>query len=270
MLIHIARHAAQLGTFTEAEIADGLQTGRFLLSDIAWTEGMATWVPLKVWPAFQHLTAVVPADAPHVAPSLILVMPAWERDRTWKNYFRTFWDIWFHPQNTFDHLPRDGVNRALSFYYYTIGSVLLAIGTLFFILDSLLAKFAPGWIKTPSSSLLSSFIYIFVGLSLLPVLQFLFSGLTHLLLLPWRPQGGYQATYRAMSYTTAALPPVLLIPCFNYFCFLAWLPLTVFACVSVHRLAWWKVLLSVLATGLVLLIVLFPSILGYVLGMSQG
>jgi hypothetical protein len=46
MQYHVGRNGQQFGQFTEEEIRQGLASGRFLTSDVAWREGMPQWKPL--------------------------------------------------------------------------------------------------------------------------------------------------------------------------------------------------------------------------------
>src|ERR1043166_5083767 len=41
--IHIARNGATLGAFSLEEVQEGLRTGRFLPTDMAWEAGMPDW-----------------------------------------------------------------------------------------------------------------------------------------------------------------------------------------------------------------------------------
>jgi hypothetical protein len=59
-MIHVNRGATSLGVFSEEQIREGLRTGRFTSTDIAWREGMANWQPLSQFAEF----AVVASDAP--------------------------------------------------------------------------------------------------------------------------------------------------------------------------------------------------------------
>ena len=43
---HINRSGTSLGTFSEEDVRAGLQSGRFLGTDLGWRDGMATWQPL--------------------------------------------------------------------------------------------------------------------------------------------------------------------------------------------------------------------------------
>lgn len=61
MRIHVARHQQQLGVFASEDIAAGLSSGRFLVSDLAWREGMPAWTPLGDWPEFRGVG--VPASS---------------------------------------------------------------------------------------------------------------------------------------------------------------------------------------------------------------
>ena len=46
-MIHVARDGANIGTFSIEEIREGLRTGRFLPTDMAWEAGMPDWRPLS-------------------------------------------------------------------------------------------------------------------------------------------------------------------------------------------------------------------------------
>jgi hypothetical protein len=46
-MIHVARDGANIGSFSREEVREGLRTGRFLPTDMAWEEGMPDWRPLS-------------------------------------------------------------------------------------------------------------------------------------------------------------------------------------------------------------------------------
>lgn len=48
MTIHVARDNQQLGVFPLEVVNQGLASGRFLASDLAWHEGLAGWVELRL------------------------------------------------------------------------------------------------------------------------------------------------------------------------------------------------------------------------------
>jgi uncharacterized RDD family membrane protein YckC len=47
MKYHIARGAEQLGTFNDLDVSSGMREGRFLPTDLCWTDGMPEWQPLE-------------------------------------------------------------------------------------------------------------------------------------------------------------------------------------------------------------------------------
>src|ERR1700675_2132301 len=72
--IHVARDGANIGTFSTEEVREGLRTGKFLPTDMAWQEGMPDWRPLaQVVPAKSAATTPVPGttetNALSVSPS---------------------------------------------------------------------------------------------------------------------------------------------------------------------------------------------------------
>ena len=69
-MIHVNRGTTSMGVFSEQEIREGLNAGRFAPTDIGWREGMATWQPLSQFPEFGGAAApAVPPVQPGVAPT---------------------------------------------------------------------------------------------------------------------------------------------------------------------------------------------------------
>jgi len=94
MQIHIARKGAQLGVFTSEEVRDGLASGRFAGTDLAWREGMAEWKGLGEWPEFAGAVPVSPSSA--AAPSVTSEIP-WERSKSAGSFFATVKQAIFDP-----------------------------------------------------------------------------------------------------------------------------------------------------------------------------
>ncbi len=81
--IHLNRDRQSLGQFTPEEVAEGLRSGRFQPTDLAWREGMETWQPLST---FTDLPEPGEIEPPTLAPGTPLdeipkapLSPAWER-----------------------------------------------------------------------------------------------------------------------------------------------------------------------------------------------
>src|SRR5438876_10367622 len=92
-MIHVNRGATSLGVFSEEEVREGLRTSRFAPTDIAWSEGMATWQPLSQFP--ELITAAPAAPPPQTGatpaletPSLRSALP-WDERQT-KGFFNAF------------------------------------------------------------------------------------------------------------------------------------------------------------------------------------
>ena len=106
MQIHVARQSAQIGIFTVEEIQAGLISGRFLLSDLAWRDGMATWVALGDWPEFRSVVPPSPAAAANstvaaATPVNAEVTVPWEKEKSPKSYFATLKGAILTPRETF-------------------------------------------------------------------------------------------------------------------------------------------------------------------------
>jgi len=101
MQIHVARNSAQLGIFAPEEIIAGLQSGRFVASDLAWRDGMAAWTPLGDWSEFRGVgvpaspgTATVPGEAVLVLGETTF---PWEISRSLSSAFTSFVSLFRNP-----------------------------------------------------------------------------------------------------------------------------------------------------------------------------
>ena len=258
MEIHVARNSSSLGTFSADEVRAGLATGRFVTTDLAWQEGMAAWKALGEWPEFR--TAVPPAspEFSSAAPGELPVLPSWERGASFANFFATVKEVALDPVRTFDAMRHGGFGKPISFTYASLlpawlcGSALYA-GLIFFMVNVAAqagdAASDPvlDFLKNQGGTAASLIVSLAIGLFflLVPLLNFVSAGVIHLLLLPWSPQGGYAQTYRAQSYAYGAFMPFAFIPCVNYIVGPWQVVASVIAHSRVHKIAWWKVAISV-------------------------
>ena len=88
MQIHVARHSAPLGIFSSEEILAGLQSGRFLASDLAWRDGMQVWTPLGDWPEFRASGVPASPGAPAAEAPAASTIP-WEQGKSIGSFFAT-------------------------------------------------------------------------------------------------------------------------------------------------------------------------------------
>ncbi len=87
MQIHVARQSSQLGVFSAEEVAQGLASGRFLPTDLAWRTGMPTWIALAEWPEFQVASSQT-VGAADFQQSHSITVP-WELGRSLQSYWAT-------------------------------------------------------------------------------------------------------------------------------------------------------------------------------------
>ena len=255
MQIHVARHQQQLGVFAAEDIVAGLSSGRFLASDLAWCEGMAAWTPLGDWPEFRG--AGVPVSPAQAKDAAAPAMPSWEHGASVGNFIATIKEVALDPVRTFANLRDGGFARPISFTYWALlpawlcGSLLY--GALFGFLASVGASGLPGnndpflaWVASvgPLAAALVISAALAVFFLFVPLFNFVGAGMTHLLLLPWNPSGGYAQTYRANAYAYGAFMPFAFIPCVNYVAMPWQLVAAIIAHSQVHRIAWWKVVIS--------------------------
>jgi len=115
-MIHIARESRPLGKYPPEVVAEGLRSGRFLPTDLAWQDPMPDWVPLANFEGLPE-TEDPPPEEPqdeNVVGSALLPgagEPAWERCRE-VGMFRAFRDtllgIYGNPQRVFSGLREQG------------------------------------------------------------------------------------------------------------------------------------------------------------------
>lgn len=263
MQIHVARPPAQLGVFSVEEVSEGLRTGRFLPTDQAWRDGMAAWVPLNQWVEFAAVG--VPAS-PSVSTQAALgePMPSWERGSSVSHFFATFREVTTSPVQTFDNLsPAGGFSRPLVFNYLTAAPGFLFLFGIYAALFSFLGSDMLRDLATgPAANVFAGVTkggligILAAGLCCLfllaPLGLFIGAGFSHLLLLPWGPKGGYAGSFRASAYVNGVFFPLTCIPCVNYVALPWQLVVNVIALARIHRIEWWKVLVSVVVVPCVL------------------
>ena len=127
MQIHVARGSSSLGVFSIEEVVSGLQSGRFLMTDLAWREGMSTWVMLAQWSEFAGVISAVPPDVIPQSNNLSITVP-WEKSRSIGSYFETIKGALLSPYATFAS-GTFGFKQYITFAYIT--ALLLAPFSIF-------------------------------------------------------------------------------------------------------------------------------------------
>ena len=273
MEIHIARDGSALGVFPEQEVREGLASGRFVASDLAWRPGMATWSPLGDWPEFSGLASPGMPTRP-----LDGVMPALERGPSFGAFFATLRDVILNPFRTFDALPRGEFGRVIGFQYAASIPAWICGSIIWTGLVAVMASVAPSGELEEFRQLgaggpfaVGAVMCLGLGcvLVLMPLFAFIGAGVIHLLLLPWSPAGGFAQTYRAYGYVNGAFLFFGFIPCVNYISGVWSFVSTIIALSRVHRIAWWKVLVS-LVLPICVLLLLFVGLASAAGGLASG
>ena len=256
MLIHVARHQKQLGVFAAEEIAAGLASGRFLASDLAWRDGMAAWTPLGDWPEFRGAGAPPPSPG-QASDAAGPAAPSWEQGASVGNFIATIKEVALDPVRTFANLRDGGYARPISFTYWSLLPAWLCGSLLYGALLGFMATVGSANLHGPKDPFMEwvagagpllAALMISAGLGVIflfvPLFNFFGAAVTHLLLLPWGPAGGYAQTYRANAYAYGAFMPFAFVPCLNYIAMPWQLVAAIIAHSQVHRIAWWKVGIS--------------------------
>jgi len=285
MQIHVARSSAQLGIFAPEEIIAGLQSGRFVASDLAWRDGMPAWTPLGDWSEFRTVGAPASpaASAFGAKDESSPAMPSWERGASVGNFIATIKEVALDPVRTFANLRDGDYARPISFTYWALlpawlcGSLLY--GAIFGFIATVGTATLPGsggplpaWIigvgPFMAALMISGALAVFF--MFVPLLNFIGAAFTHVLLLPWKPAGTFAQTYRANAYAYGAFMPFAFIPCVNYVVMPWQLVAAIIAHSQVHRIAWWKVVISLVVIPCLcvcgMYAILFAAIAGQLAG----
>jgi hypothetical protein len=137
-MIHVNRGATSLGAFSEEEVREGLRTGRFVLTDIGWREGMANWQPLSQFPELGAAPPAAPPAQTGASPTSEAASPRsglpWEH-RQERGFFNAFVEtlvmVLTKPGEAFTIMKREG-GLGEPLIYALIGGCLGGIVSLLF------------------------------------------------------------------------------------------------------------------------------------------
>lgn len=261
--IHIARDRQTLGQFSPEEVAEGLRSGRFLPTDLAWREGMATWEPLAT---FTDLPAVeepqVPVGSlPSVAPGNEILesappatpTPPWEEERPFlQRLVETIQKVLLSPSEAFANVPADSnILRALGFtiivgWPATVVSLCYEVARAFVM---------PQGADEPApavTAIISGVLAVFAPV-LLVIGAFISSAIFHgVLMMLGAASRPYWATFRVIAYVNGATMALLLVP----FCGSIVQTFWAFFCLAVglktvHATTWANAIITVLLPAVI-------------------
>ena len=213
-LIHVARDGAKLGEFTLEQIREGLNSGQFRPTDLAWQSGMTDWRPLG------EVVGATAAAPPAVAtPAIPATGLPWENRQQlglFKAWFDTVSMLISKPGEAFTIMrPEGGLMDPLIF-----GMIGGCAGTIVSILFQGLFQSIPGMASgnNPFDSLgLSPWGFLLIYAILTPLLLlvgfFIGSGLLHLcLMLVGGANRSFETTFRVVCFTVGAANLFSMVP----------------------------------------------------------
>ncbi len=248
--IHIARNRQPLGQFTPEEVAEGLKSGRFLPTDLAWREPMDAWKPLGEFDNLPEVADPAPEEVstPSVAAAILpdTPEPAWERAATlgfWKALIETFRQIFAAPVQTFRASANTpGFKRPLIFFTL-IATLAIWVAFLYRVA---IGQVNPEALASTIPKGMSQSDFLWSQASVLPLVPLVvmigtaisaavFHGLLSVI-------GGttksFEATFRAFCYAGGAASIVQLIPvCGGLLCFFLFSILMVIALRETHQIS---------------------------------
>ena len=241
-MIHVNRGATSLGAFSEEEVRDGLRTGRFVLTDIGWREGMANWQPLSQFPELGAAPPAAPPAQTGASPTSEAAAPRsglpWEH-RQERGFFNAFVEtlimVLTKPGEAFTAMKREG-GLGEPLLYAIIGGGLGVI--VWFIFSLALNSF--GLLNPretgfgPMVGMSVSFVVLVGRLVAVAVAPFIFGGLVHLsLMLVGGANKAFETTFRVISFSQGSTAPLQLVPCCGGLVALVWC--LVANCIGVAR-----------------------------------
>lgn len=224
-MIHVNRERQNLGQFAPEEVAAGLSSGRFLPTDLAWREGMETWLPLAT---FTDLPAPDETAPPTFAPGTEEVLPPpvetspavpeWER-RDEVGYLRaalvTIKQTFTNPIGTFRRMPKTGGFLWPLIYSYVLQTVCSLVGLaetfvwVRILPQNLLTNLGENPEQTLLGNLAVTLPVMLVGGLIFP---FLFGGLYYLMLrLITKKPASFETVFRAYCYMMGSASVVNLL-----------------------------------------------------------
>lgn len=254
--IHINRNRQSLGLFSDQEVADGLQSGRFRPDDLAWHASMDSWQPLSSFtnlpppsgPAFSLPAEALPPEPP--APIAL----AWESPESRPlvaSAIETIKQVLSKPAEAFRALPAGGgFSKALKFYVL-VSWFTSSIAVIYECIATLINPriLAGGELKDlPQYGI----VLIFFGLilimpAILFIRSFVASGVVHLaLMLVGGATKPFETTFRVLCYASGATSVIQVVPvCGPWFYFAASLVYSVIGLKEAHRTDLWRPILAV-------------------------
>jgi hypothetical protein len=222
--IHITRGTTNLGTFSEEEVREGLRSGRFALTDLAWREGMATWEALSKWPEFGGVASSPPSSATPTVPSsaeAASLTPQsglpWDR-RHELGFFKAFIDtmvmVLTKPADAYTVMRREG-GLFEPLVFAVVGGSFGAVVWLIFTLLLQSIGFAT------NRDAMGAFVGMGIGMVFIIIFMpvfiaiglFIWGAILHLcLMIVGGAKHGFETTFRIICFSCGSASPLIIVP----------------------------------------------------------
>jgi len=227
---HINRSGTSLGTFSEEDVRTGLQSGRFLGTDLGWREGMAAWQPLaqisEFAPDISAAGAAAPPPPQAASPGSIPPLTAagarsglpWD-DRQQKGFFTAFIEtlqmVLIRPAEAFTVMKREGGFGEPLIYAVVGGSVGAIVSFLFSLLFHSFGMFTDQ--RNPLGAMAGMGIGSIGFIVLIPlaivIVLFIGAGIVHLcLMIVGGANQPFETTFRVLAFTQGSTGVLQVIP----------------------------------------------------------
>lgn len=239
--IHVARNRQPLGHFAPEEISVGLRSGRFLPTDLAWSEPMDSWKPLSEFtdlPGWEPeatpppLTEVAPEmSAPPQVSFSSSREPAWER-RAELGVFaaitETVKSILSTPAEAFQQMKTEGGLKSPLSFYAILGIATAWVNLLY---SASIATMNPEMaLGEYAKNLTTAQIQVlYVGMfCIMPIVvligPFVWAGLFHVfLMMLGGAKKSFEATFRVVCYGAGSVAVFQFIPICGSYIYMVWL-----------------------------------------------
>ena len=229
-IFHINRSGTGLGTFSEEDVRAGLQSGRFLGTDLGWRDGMATWQPLAQISEFAQgipaAGAAVPPQPQPTSPGSLPPITAtgarsglpWD-DRQQKGFFTAFIEtlqmVLTRPAEAFTVMKREGGFGEPLIYAVIGGSVGAIVSFLFSLLFHSFGMFTDQ--RNPLGAMagmgIGSIGFIILAPLAIVIVLFIAAGIVHLcLMIVGGANQPFETTFRVLAFTQGSTGVLQLIP----------------------------------------------------------
>lgn len=262
--IHVARDGANIGTFSVEEIQEGLRSGRFLPTDMAWEAGMTDWRPLSQVMAGKPAAAMPASEATEA--SALQVSPSapgsgaaavdgglpWEH-REQLGFFKAFFDtvilVLTKPAEAFGMMKKEGDLMGPMLFALIAGCA----GTIIFLLFQIALQ-SIGFMTGQNAMFGEGAFGLWVVwyILLIPVLiiigMFIVSGILHLcLMILGGAKKSFETTFRVVCFSSGSTSPLSMIPFCGGMIAAVWnLVVEIIGLARAHEIATGKAALAVL------------------------